>query len=280
MVSKMTRDNFIPEHRRYSQRLARLEKQNNSGQAREHQPISNKVVGIKKQRRNSSKKRISVLVWIFGLVLLVMIYIISPLSKVTDITISGNNELSNERVEKATTIWRGRLIWTAFFAQRHLEHEAKIRDPQIRSLKVKLRGPQSVHVAITENNLLGEGQIGKQKYAVLTNGQLQLTTAQNTNIDFKGFEKNREQLKILGQQLGKLKPVIYHGISSIEYQPTKESPHQIILYMKDGNTVKANLTNVGDKLKYYPSILTKMKGQGVVDLRVGAYSYDYGSKDK
>ena len=266
MVSKMTRDNFIPEHRRYSQRLAHLERQNNSAQAREHQPISNKVVGIKKQRRNSSKKRISVLAWFFGIILLIMIYIISP--------------LSNERVEKATTIWRGRLIWTAFLAQRHLEREAKIRDPQIRSLRVNLRGPQSVHVVITENHLLGEGQIGKQKYAVLTNGQLQLTTAQNTNIDFKGFEKDREQLKILGQQLGKLKSVIYHGISSIEYQPTKESPHQIILYMKDGNTVKANLTNVGNKLKYYPSILTKMKGQGVVDLRVGAYSYDYGSKDK
>lgn len=279
-MSKMTRDNFIPEHRRYSQRLAHLERQNNSAQAREHQPISNKVVGIKKQRRNSSKKRISVLAWFFGIILLIMIYIISPLSKVTDITISGNNKLSNERVEKATTIWRGRLIWTAFLAQRHLEREVKIRDPQIRSLRVNLRGPQSVHVAITENNLLGEGRIGKQKYAVLTNGQLQLTTAQNTNIDFKGFEKDREQLKILGQQLGKLRPVIYHGISSIEYQPTKEFPHQIILYMKDGNTVKANLTNIGDKLKYYPSILTKMKDQGIVDLRVGAYSHDYDVKDK
>ena len=279
-MSKMTRDNFIPEHRRYSQRLAHLERQNNSAQAREHQPISNKVVGIKKQRRNSSKKRISVLAWFFGIILLIMIYIISPLSKVTDITISGNNELSNERVEKATTIWRGRLIWTAFLAQRHLEREVKIRDPQIRSLRVNLRGPQSVHVANTENNLLGEGRIGKQKYAVLTNGQLQLTTAQNTNIDFKGFEKDREQLKILGQQLGKLRPVIYHGISSIEYQPTKEFPHQIILYMKDGNTVKANLTNIGDKLKYYPSILTKMKDQGIVDLRVGAYSHDYDVKDK
>lgn len=276
----MTRDNFIPEHRRYSQRLAHLERQNNSAQAREHQPISNKVVGIKKQRRNSSKKRISVLAWFFGIILLIMIYIISPLSKVTDITISGNNELSNERFEKATTIWRGRLIWTAFLAQRHLEREVKIRDPQIRSLRVNLRGPQSVHVAITENNLLGEGRIGKQKYAVLTNGQLQLTTAQNNNIDFKGFEKDREQLKILGQQLGKLRPVIYHGISSIEYQPTKEFPHQIILYMKDGNTVKANLTNIGDKLKYYPSILTKMKDQGIVDLRVGAYSHDYDVKDK
>ena len=279
-MSKMTRDNFIPEHRRYSQRLAHLERQNNSAQAREHQPISNKVVGIKKQRRNSSKKRISVLAWFFGIILLIMIYIISPLSKVTDITISGNNKLSNERVEKATTIWRGRLIWTAFLAQRHLEREVKIRDPQIRSLRVNLRGPQSVHVAITENNLLGEGRIGKQKYAVLTNGQLQLTTAQTTNIDFKGFEKDREQLKILGQQLGKLRPVIYHGISSIEYQPTKEFPHQIILYMKDGNTVKANLTNIGDKLKYYPSILTKMKDQGIVDLRVGAYSHDYDVKDK
>lgn len=276
----MAKDNFIPEHRRYSQRLAHLERQNNSAQGKEHQPISNKVVGIKRQRHNSSKKRISVLGWLFGIILLMMLYIISPLSKITDITISGNNELSNERVEKATTIWRGRLIWTAWLGQRYLERQAKIRDPQIRSLGVKLQGPQSVHLVVTENRLLGEGQVGKQNYAVLTDGQLQLTTAQNTNIDFEGFKNHRQQLEILGQQLGKLKPVIYQGISSVEYRPTREAPHQIILYMKDGNTVKANLTNVGDKLKYYPSILTKMKGQGVVDLRVGAYSYDYGSKDK
>lgn len=279
-MSRMARDNFIPEHRRYSQRLARLEKQNNSAPKKAHQPLSNKVVGIKKQRRNSSKKRIRILGWFFGIILLLMIYIISPLSKITDITISGNNELSDKQIEKATTIWRGRLIWTTLLGQQYLEHQAKIRDPQIRSLKVKLQGPQSVHLAVTENHLLGEGKVGKQTYAVLTNGQLQLTTAQNTNIDFEGFENHRQQLEILGQQLGKLKPVIYHGISSVKYQPTSESPHQIILYMKDGNTVKANLTNVGDKLKYYPSILTKMSGQGVVDLRVGAYSYDYGSKGK
>ncbi|MCD7083434.1 cell division protein FtsQ/DivIB [Limosilactobacillus fastidiosus] len=275
----MTRGTSIPEHRRYSQRLAHLERQNFSAQ-KAHQPIGSKVVGIKQHRRNSSKKRISALMWLFGIILLVMIYIILPISKITNITISGNNELTDKEVENASTIRPGRLIWTAWLGQNHLEHEAKITNPQVKTLEVSLRGPQSVHIAITENRLLGEAQVGKQKYAVLSNGQLQLTTAQNTNIDFQGFENHRQQLEILGQQLGKLKPVIYHGISSIKYQPTKESPHQVILYMKDGNTVKATLTNVGDKMKYYPSILTKMKGQGVIDLRVGAYSYDYGEKSK
>ncbi|WP_225209492.1 cell division protein FtsQ/DivIB [Limosilactobacillus avistercoris] len=276
----MTRGNSIPEHRRYSQRLAHLEKRNISARKGPHQPIGNKVVGIKKQRQNSSKKRISALMWLFGIVLLVMIYIILPISKITNITISGNNELTDREVEDASTIRPGRLIWTAWLGQKYLEHEARIKNPQVKTLEVSLRGLKSVHVAITENRLLGEAQVGKQKHAVLSNGQLQLTTAHNTNIDFQGFESHRQQLEILGQQLGKLKPVISHGISSVKYQPTKESPHQVILYMKDGNTVKATLTNVGDKMKYYPSILTKMKGQGVVDLRIGAYSYNYGAKDK
>lgn len=276
----MARDNFIPEHRRYSERLAHLEEQSASAQKASRRPIGNKVVGIKKQRHNSSGKRIGILISIFSLVLLIMIYIISPLSKITSVSISGNNELSTKQVEQATTVRPGRLIWTAWLGQRRLEKQAKIKNPQIKTLKVSLTGPQSVHLFVTENLLLGEAQMGKEKYAVLSNGQLQLTTAQNTNIDFEGFNHHQQQLEIVGEQLGKLKPAIYHGISTIKYQPTSESPHQIILYMKDGNTIKANLTNVGNKMKYYPSILTKMNGQGVIDLRVGAYSYDYGSKDK
>ena len=276
----MASDNFIPEHRRYSQRLAHLEEQSASANKSPHRPIGTKVTGIKKQRQNSSRRRITVLTCFFGVILLVMLYIISPLSKITNITISGNNELANQQIERATTIHQGRLIWTAWLGQNYLEKKARIRNPQIKTLKVSLNGPQSVHLTVTENRLLGEAQVGKDKYAVLSNGQLQLTTAKNTNIDFEGFQTHRQQLEITGQQLGKLKPAIYHGISTIKYQPTSESPHQIILFMKDGNTVKANLTNVGDKMKYYPSILTKMKGQGVIDLRVGAYSYDYGSKDK
>lgn len=276
----MAKDNFIPEHRRYSQRLAHLEQHSASTRNKSHQPIGNKVVGIKKQRRNSSRRRISVLVWLFGLILLVMIYIISPFSKIKTVTMEGNNELSAKQVERASTIRPGRLIWSAWLGQKNLQREAKISNPQIKTLKVKLLGPQQVKVILTENRLLGEAMVGKQKYAVLSNGRLQLTTAKNNNIDFQGFENHRQQLEIVGQQLGQLKPAIYHGISSIKYLPTKESPHQIILFMKDGNTVKANLTNVGDKMKYYPSILTEMKGTGVVDLRVGAYSYNYGSKNK
>lgn len=43
----MARDNFIPEHRRYSQRLAHLEEQSASANKSPHRPIGTKVTGIK-----------------------------------------------------------------------------------------------------------------------------------------------------------------------------------------------------------------------------------------
>ncbi|MEY8441944.1 FtsQ-type POTRA domain-containing protein [Lactobacillaceae bacterium 24-114] len=274
----MDNDKSSPEHHRYSQRLSHLE--NHQPSSKKRRPIGNKVVGIKEKRHSSSRNRIIKLLLLFGSILVLMVYIISPLSKINKVEIKGNTELSAREVEKATTIKPGRLIWSAWVRQETLEQKAKITNPQIKSLKVKLTGPQSVSLSIKENRLLGIGQVGKHRYAVLTNGHLQLTTAQNDNIDFVGFSKSGSQLKILGQQLGKLKPAIYHGISVIKYQPTKNYPHQVVLYMKDGNTVKVNLTDIGNKMKYYPSIITEMQGQGVIDLRIGAYSYTYGSKEK
>ena len=50
--------------------------------------------------------------------------------------------------------------------------------------------------------------------------------------------------------------------------------------MRDGNTVYGDLNTIGDKMGYYPAIAASMKNKGIIDLQVGAYSYDYGSKDK
>lgn len=270
-----------PEHQRYAQRLNGLEKKNSTAgpnPSKEH--IGKKMPAIHRLRIRTSSIRIALLTTIFGVILLICLYLISPLSKITKVTIVGNHELSSSAIYRATTVHPGRCIWGAFLGQRYLQKQARINNPQIRTMGVSLTGPRTVRLTVTENSLLGMGKLTDGRYAVLSNGHLQITSSPLRGIQFNNFAHHKQQLALLGSELGKLKPAIYHDISTVTYSPTANSPHQIILYMNDGNTVKVNLPEAGSKMKYYPSIAATMKQQGVIDLRVGAYSYPYGSKDK
>ena len=117
-------------------------------------------------------------------------------------------------------------------------------------------------------------------YAVLADGQLQRTKTADNGIAYRRFDGHKKSLATTAAQLGKLKPAIRNGISSVSYQPTKDYPDRVIIYMRDGNTVYGDLNTIGNKMEYYPAISASMKNKGIIDLQVGAYSYDYGSKDK
>ena len=73
---------------------------------------------------------------------------------------------------------------------------------------------------------------------------------------------------------------IRQSISEVSYSPTKLNPDRLKLIMNDGNTVLVRADTLGEKMKYYPSIVSKMKGNGIIDLQYGAYSYNYGNKQK
>ena len=128
--------------------------------------------------------------------------------------------------------------------------------------------------------VVGIVEIHQHDYNILANGQLQPATSSKNRISYQGFSKNRPALKKTAIQIGKVKPVVRNGISTIAYRPTKVSPRRLIIYMRDGNTVYADYDTVGKKLPYYPAIAATMKKAGVVDLQVGAFSYSYGSHDK
>lgn len=270
-----------PEHQRYAQRLNGLEQKNsNAGPHSETERIGKKMPAIQHLRLRTSSIRIAVLTTVFGIILVICLYLISPLSKITEVEVTGNRELSTSAIYQATTVRPGRCIWSAFLGQRYLQKQARIHNPQVRTMTVTMTSPRTVRLTVSENSLLGMGQLKDGRYAVLSNGHLQVTTSAARGIQFNNFTNHKRELTLLGSELGKLKPAIYHDISMITYSPTASSPHQLIMYMDDGNTVRVNLPEAGSKMKYYPSIAATMKQPGIIDLRVGAYSYPYGSKDK
>ncbi|MBB1078539.1 FtsQ-type POTRA domain-containing protein [Limosilactobacillus sp. STM2_1] len=282
----MTNEKYAVEHHKYSQRLTELEQRSAAARQRQKERkspkahVGNKIRGIRIKRYVSNGERVLKLVILFSLILLLMLYIISPYSKIKNIQLSGNHDLTRTQVEKETTIYPGRFIWGVYLNRNKLAKQAKQNSPQIKNITIKVTGPQSIKLVVKENALLGTAVINNDTYAVLANGKLQRTKSANNGIAYKRFDGHQRALAATATQLGKLKPAIRNGISSVNYQPTKNYPNRIIIYMRDGNTVYADLNTVGDKLAYYPAIAASMKDKGIIDLQVGAYSYSYGSKDK
>lgn len=282
----MLDDKSAIEHHKYSKRLTELEKRSAAAQQRQQKKkpskthVGNKIRGIKIKRYVSNGERVLKLVILFSLILLFMIYIISPLSKINTLHVTGNHDLTKEQVEKNTNIYPGRFIWGVYLTRHQLIKQAVRKNPQIKSLRIEVTGPQSLRISVKENALLGAAVMNNDTYAVLADGQLQRTKTADNGIAYKRFDGHKKALAATAAQLGKLKPAIRNGISSVSYQPTKEYPDRVIIYMRDGNTVYGDLNTIGDKMKYYPAISASMKNKGIIDLQVGAYSYDYGSKDK
>lgn len=280
----MGRDRYVSEHQQYAKRLTELEKRSAQAQrvaSKSVHHIGYRLPQLRWHHYKINGERVFKLVFLFGIVLLLALYVISPLSKVKTVTVKGNDQLNQLRIEHATQIYPGRFIWGIWIHQQQICRQTRLRQPRLASVKIKITGPQSVYLTVRENALLGMAHLGQENYAVLADGRLQKVTSKyQVGINYQYFTGHRQALKQVARQLSKLKPAVRDGISTVVYRPTKEMPERIILYMRDGNTVLANQHTVGNKMSYYPAIAANMKQAGVINLQVGAYSYTYGSKDK
>ena len=82
------------------------------------------------------------------------------------------------------------------------------------------------------------------------------------------------------RQIGRLPAAIRGGISEVTFAPTTSDTKRLRIYMNDGNEILVRSDNLNQKMRYYPSIASKMKANGVVDLQYGAFSYSYGTQDE
>ena len=82
------------------------------------------------------------------------------------------------------------------------------------------------------------------------------------------------------RQIGSLPSAIRDGISEVTFAPTTSDAKRLRIYMNDGNEILVRSDNLNQKMRYYPSIASKMKENGVVDLQYGAFSYSYDNQDE
>lgn len=271
------------EHQRYLNRLQKIE-----GDNHKHHQISDREANLNqvvpavshRQKIGNGKRVASVLIPLI-VILLAALYVISPLSKISSVQVVGNAELSSQQVEQATGILPGKFIWWKYRHQQATLKQAQSKNPQIKSLQMKMTGWRKVRLTVSEYPVIGIINHNSRQELLLSNGKYRPLNGKVDNfLHYSNFSDNYTHLKIAARQIGELSPGVRSGISNVRYSPTKLNPDRLKLIMNDGNTVLVRADTLSEKMKYYPSIVSQMQGTGVIDLQYGAYSYGYGTRQK
>jgi cell division protein FtsQ len=243
--------------------------------------IEDRIPKLKHQRRKKANRRLIMLLALFFILIASVIYFQSPLSKVKEITISGNESYSDDYIVEKSGLSLDSNVWKI----RKSEVEDNLEKVQeIKQANVNVKLPNMVEIELEEYSRLAYISKGKNFYPVLENGNI-LGEKQIDEIPVNapiliGFKEGKVLDEMIAS-LEELPDVVINSISEIHSQPVKTDKYRIKLYMNDGFEVNATLRTFSDKMAHYPSIVSQLdpSKKGVIDLEVGSYFKAYEAEE-
>lgn len=212
-----------------------------------------------------------------GLVVIigVMIFFVSPISKVQKVTISGNEIVSVKQIKHFSPVKKGTPLLSVWGKRKSLAASLKKRSQRMASVKMTLPSFNTVHIQVEEYPTIGYLYRDRGYQPILKSGVIIKNKVLNPRDGFPILRKfqNPAKLRRTIRQYRRIDPPVRAAINTISYSPVKSNQDRVFIQMNDGNRVYASISSFGDKMDYYPSINAKLKTKSVINLEVGAYSY-------
>lgn len=229
---------------------------------------------LKKQRQKKLITRLIALILLFSFAIFVVVYFISPLSKVDMLSVSGTKEVADQEIIDVSQIKSGDNLWKVFFERKEISKNLLSELPQVKSMKISFDGLNDYIIKIEEYQTVAYLAEENKYYNILENGKI-VNESRKVSIGnppiFKSFEENKA-LKAMIEQYKLLNENIQNSISEVEYTPSEIDDYLIKLYMNDGNEVVASIPSFAEKMIYYPDMVKKIGDQkGTFNIEVGAY---------
>ncbi|TFI70166.1 cell division protein FtsQ/DivIB [Carnobacterium divergens] len=236
--------------------------------------MEHKLPRLKEQRRKKMLRRLIPMVFLFSFTILVILYFISPLSRISKVTVSGTNEVFDQSVIDTSQLKKGDSLWEAYFNRDKMEQEIKTELNQVKSVHLKFDGVNSYVLAIDEYKTVAYLAKDDQYYNILENGKI-VKESRKVSIGNPPIFKNFKEGPALDEmilQYSQLSSDIKNSISDIEHQSSKTDDYLIKINMNDGNLVQASIPSFAEKMAYYPSFVKSLGEQkGIINMEVGVY---------
>lgn len=245
-----------------------------------YESFADRLPNIKKERNQRLYRRLTLIVSVLLVAVIIALYFVSPLSKLGNIEVTGSTSVETETIIKQSGLTKGKNIWEQFWDRELYEKKIQRALPRIRNAKISLNGINSVKIKVADYQVVALESEGEQYHPILENGKIlkeALNVAESGKPIFENF-KDESLIKELMISYNKLSSEIKQGISEIKYAPSATNKELVNLYMNDGNRVIVNISQLSEKMSYYPQVAKQMEQAGIIDMEVGIFSYPYGNE--
>lgn len=209
------------------------------------------------------------------LLFIVSVYAVSPISKIGKFTVSGNQHESFEAIVKASKLKPTDRIYGVIRNRRGIENSIVQEFPRVKAVEIQVSFPNHVEAKVTEFQTVAYVEQKGKNYQVLESGYIlrdeEIPSDQLSNHPLLKSFSDQETEKFVTAYM-KLKPEVRSLITTVSKAPTKATSDFLALEMSDGNQVRVSLSQIAEKMPYYPSVASQLTPPQVIDMEAGIYA--------
>ena len=214
------------------------------------------------------------------LVLLLSIYLLTPLSTIKHIEVKGNVQTQADDIKQISGIqdsdYTLSLLWNK---EKHAE---KIKSNHwIESAKIDYKFPTNFTIEVKEFEIVGYYVTGEDHYPILSSGTIDSSPVNLLNLPETYLTvtfNDEQQVKDLITGLSSISEDIKSQIQKIELAPSKATADLLKITMQDTDEIVVPLSELSKKLPYYSKIKPQLTEPSFIDMEAGIYSTSLADK--
>ncbi|MFC0271198.1 cell division protein FtsQ/DivIB [Metabacillus herbersteinensis] len=238
--------------------------------------LEDRIPKLQQQRKQKSNRRMILFLSVFFILIFLVIYFQSPLSKVASVQVKGNQHVNSDTIIEFSDIDEKTGMWN--LSEETIKKSIK-NHQEIKDVTLERKFPNSVVLNIVEYKRVAYIEKSGAFSPILENGQVLADAKETypTDAPIMVNWQNDDQIQVMASELIKVPKSIANSISEIHHTPGKTDPWHITLYMNDGYEVSASVRSFSKKMSAYPSIVGQLEPdvKGVIHLEVGSYFEAY-----
>ena len=220
--------------------------------------------------KRKKRRELIFIVTLFLIVIAVFSLLFSNYLKLKTIEVEGNNQITKEEILEAGNINNNLRTWS--IKDDEIRNNIQSRFEIFKSVTVQSKLPSTIKVKVEEYSFIAQNKKEDGSLEIIMeNGKPYSGKVRNNyNLPIlENFKDDSSKLDEVYKNLNKLKEDVRLQISEI----INDEGDNVIIYMKDGQKVKALRASFSDKLNYYDEISKYIedKNNTTLNLINGAY---------
>lgn len=214
------------------------------------------------------------------LVLLLSIYLLTPLSTIKHIEVKGNVQTQADDIKQISGIQDS--DYTLSLLLNKEKHAEKIKSNHwIESAKIDYQFPTNFTIQVKEFAIVGYYVSGEDHYPILSSGTIDSSPVNLLNLPETYLTvtfNDEQQVKDLMTGLSSISEDIKSQIQKIELAPSKATTDLLKITMLDTDEILVPLSELSKKLPYYSKIKPQLAEPSFIDMEAGIYSTSLADK--